>query len=170
MTSYRTENLHIAELNQLLLDSGLTCERSTLESEESSEESEETEKKVQITEVESDVTETLAEERTAFLAEEIEEESPKVFPTSSLRRVLPDKIRSIEKQNRIHVLPDEFNRDVDPLKVPKIANTPAQVYISELAELTGCKDYKSSLAEYWFLDTLANLLSRAQKDRLDKGR
>lgn len=101
-------------------------------------------------------------------AEEILEELPEIFPTPSLRHILPDRIRKIEEHNRIHVLPDEFKTDIDPAAIPKIAFTAPQKYIDILAEIVGCKKYKSSLAEFWFLDTLANLLRRAQEDELDR--
>lgn len=108
------------------------------------------------------------EEVTSAPSEQSPEESPTVFPTPSLRRVLPDSIREIEEQNRIHVLPEEFKTDIDPQAIPKIAGTPQQTYIEVIADLIGCTMYKSSLAEYWFLDTMANLLRRAQEDDLDR--
>lgn len=52
--------------------------------------------------------EALQEEEPAPPAEETAEELPYVFPTPSLRHILPDRIRNIEEQNRIHVLPEEF--------------------------------------------------------------
>ncbi|XP_026323071.1 uncharacterized protein LOC113232526 [Hyposmocoma kahamanoa] len=90
------------------------------------------------------------------------------FPSPSLRRVIPERIRKIEKQNGIHVLPEVFKTDIDPEDIPRIKHTAPQKYIEILGELTGCSKYTSSLAEYWFLDTLANLLRRGQDDNLDK--
>ncbi|CAG4967209.1 unnamed protein product [Parnassius apollo] len=168
MASNRIENAHIEELNKLLLNSGVTCVRSTLESEESSLLTEETEKDVQIKEEEEVLVEVEIEEETTHITEETEEEMPEIFPTPSLRKVLPAKIRDIKRQNQIHVLPEEFKKNIDAQRIPKIASTPAQKYIDELAELTGCSCYKISLSEFWFLDTLANLLRRAQEDQMDK--
>lgn len=93
---------------------------------------------------------------------------PEIFPSPSLRHVLPDRIRKIEEHNRIHVLPEEFRTDIDPNAIPKISVTAPKKYIDILAEIVGCTKYKSSLAEYWFLDTLANLLRRAQEDDLSR--
>lgn len=58
--------------------------------------------------------EALGEEEAATTVEEIEEQKPLIFPTPSLRRVLPDRIRQIEESNRIHVLPKVFNTNIDP--------------------------------------------------------
>lgn len=96
--------------------------------------------------------------------EEVHEIEPALFPSPSLRRMIPDKIRKIEEQNRIRVLPQDFITEIDPTMIPKINQTPHQKYIDILADMVGCKSYKSSLAEFWFLDTLANLLRRAQED------
>lgn len=96
------------------------------------------------------------------------EELQVVFPTPSLRKVLPERIRKIEELNRLHVLPDEFKTDIDPEAIPRINYTAQQKYIDILADLVGCTEYKTSLPEFWFLDTLANLLRRAQEDELDR--
>ncbi|XP_068625371.1 uncharacterized protein [Battus philenor] len=168
MTSHTIEKSHKKDLQQLLDESGLTCVRSMLESEESSGVSVETENKVPSKELEEEMTDMEVEEESVFMTELREEQGPEIFPSPSLRRVLSDRIRMIEKHNQIHVLPEKFNTQIDPLRIPKISTTPAQGYIDELADITGCKTYKSSLAEYWFLDTLANLLRRAQEDGLDK--
>lgn len=61
-----------------------------------------------------------------------------------------------------------FRTDIDPALIPKIAITAQQKYIELLAEMVGCTKYKSSLAEFWFLDTMANLLRRAQEDELNR--
>ncbi|XP_052744915.1 uncharacterized protein LOC112043978 [Bicyclus anynana] len=106
------------------------------------------------------------EETTAQVEEELPEEQSGIFPSPSLRKVLPEKIRKYQKQNRIHVLPEEFRTDIDPEMIPKIPTTAQRNYIDILAELTGCVKYRQSLAEYWFLDTLANLLRRAQEDEM----
>ncbi|XP_052751253.1 uncharacterized protein LOC113514575 isoform X2 [Galleria mellonella] len=114
------------------------------------------------------IPEEIPEEEKQQIVEELFEEETEVFPSPSLRRILPDKIRKIEEQNKIHVLPEEFKTDIDPAAIPKIAYTAQQKYIDILAEIVGCTKYKSSLAEFWFLDTLANLLRRAQEDELDR--
>lgn len=114
--------------------------------------------------------ETIKEETQEYEIEEIIEEEPEIFPTPSLRRLLPDKIRRIQEHNSIHVLPEEFKADIDPTAIPKIATTAQQKYIDILASITGCSRYKKSLAEYWFLDTLANLLRRAQEDEMNRGK
>ncbi|KAH9634917.1 hypothetical protein HF086_017216 [Spodoptera exigua] len=69
---------------------------------------------------------------------------------------------------RIHVLPEGLKTNIDPQAIPKINSTPQQKCIDVLGELLGCKRYKNSLAEFWFLDTLANLLRRAQEDEMDR--
>ncbi|XP_047503078.1 uncharacterized protein LOC125048470 [Pieris napi] len=169
MSSRRTEDSHIEKLNQLFSDSGLECLRSAIESEESSSESGEAEELGKVEEEQELVVEPdLIADIKSQVEEEIIEERPEIFPTPSLRRVLPDRLRKIEEQNRIHVLPEEFKTDFDLTLIPKIATTPQQKYIDILGELTGCVQYKKSLAEFWFLDTLANLLRRAQDDEMDR--
>ncbi|XP_072932642.1 uncharacterized protein [Epargyreus clarus] len=170
MTSRRIEDAHVEMLNKLLSETGLECIRSAPASLESSSTSGESEAHVPCEEEEhKQASEALHEEALLEeLAEEVMEEQPEVFPTPSLRKMLPDTIRDIEAYNRIHVLPEEFKKDIDPLLIPKIAYTAQQKYIDILAELTGCKEYTRSLAEYWFLDTLANLLRRAQEDGMDR--
>ncbi|XP_060806865.1 uncharacterized protein LOC106133016 [Amyelois transitella] len=169
MASHKIEDLHSTMLEKLLSESGLQCQRSPQESlmaESLSAEPEEIaapEEKIEaVTEV------SYEEEETAVRIEESEEERPEIFPSPSLRRVLPDRIRQIEEVNRIHVLPKVFKTDIDPQAIPKIAYTAQQRCIEILADLVGCKKYKSSLAEFWFLDTMANLLRRAQNDELDR--
>lgn len=108
------------------------------------------------------------EEDRTLISETLYEDEPAVFPTPSLRRLLPDKARKIEEANRIHVLPEYFKTDIDPQAIPKINHTPQQKYIEILGDLVGCKEYKRSLAEFWFLDTLANLLRKAQIDKMER--
>ncbi|XP_014370808.2 uncharacterized protein LOC106720600 [Papilio machaon] len=168
MTSHRIEVCHSADLKKLLLEAGVVCARTVAESEETSLSSEETVKDVPGQEIEAEHEETVVHEEPTYSIEEIIEELPEIFPTPSLRKILPDKIRMIEKHNRIHVLPEVFNTDIDPMKIPRISSTHAQKYINDLAEITGCKNYMNSLAEFWFLDTLANLLRRAQEDGFEK--
>ncbi|XP_063834441.1 uncharacterized protein LOC135083663 [Ostrinia nubilalis] len=169
MTSKTIEDIHISLLNKLLSDSGLECIRSAPESMESSSITGEMEEQgpAEVAEEAAPEVEAVEEEKEQII-EEIIEELPEIFPTPSLRRVLPDRIRKIEEHNRIHVLPEEFRTDIDPQWIPKINVTAPQKYIDTLAEITGCMKYKSSLAEYWFLDTLANLLRRAQEDELNR--
>lgn len=110
----------------------------------------------------------MGEETRTPSIEESTESLPHIFPTPSLRKILPDSVRAIQEYNKVHVLPEEFRTDIDPTMIPKIETTPQQKYIDILGEITGCKDYKKSLAEFWFLDTLANLLRRAQSDNLSR--
>lgn len=117
---------------------------------------------------EAHVESTQAQEEEVAHPEEIKEEEPEIFPSPSLRRLLPDKVRQIEAENRIHVLPVQFKTAIDPQAIPKILSTPQQRYIEILGDLVGCTMYRTSLAEYWFLDTLANLLRRAQHDGLNR--
>ncbi|XP_013165588.1 PREDICTED: uncharacterized protein LOC106116346 [Papilio xuthus] len=168
MTSHRIEVCHSADLKKLLLEAGVVCARTVAQSEESSLSSEETVKDVPGHEIEAEHEEIVVHEESTYPTEEITEEQPEIFPTPSLRKMLPDKIRMIEKHNRIHVLPEVFKTDIDPMKIPRILNTHPQKYINDLAEITGCKNYMNSLAEFWFLDTLANLLRRAQEDGFEK--
>ncbi|XP_053619893.1 uncharacterized protein LOC128680638 isoform X2 [Plodia interpunctella] len=168
MTSHKIEDLHTALLDKLLSESGLECQRSLVESEISEIVPEETEEQVAAEEKAEGLAEALGEEEAATTVEEIEEQKPLIFPTPSLRRVLPDRIRQIEESNRIHVLPKVFNTNIDPQAIPKIAYTAPQKYIDILAEIVGCRKYKSSLGEFWFLDTLANLLRRAQNEEFDR--
>lgn len=42
------------------------------------------------------------------------------FPSPSLRRIIPDRIRKIEKQNRIHVLPEVFRTKINPEDIPRV--------------------------------------------------
>ncbi|XP_049705198.2 uncharacterized protein LOC110377070 [Helicoverpa armigera] len=169
MTSRKIEDVHRELLNKLLSDSGLVCFRSPTESPDTFTSSGSAEEQGPPEEEEETVPEVVLEEEPKVVIEEESLESlPEIFPTPSLRFVLPDKVRKIEKQNRIHVLPKEFNTSIDPLTIPKINTTPQQKYIEILAEIVGCKRYKSSLAEFWFLDTMANLLRRAQEDELDR--
>ncbi|KAM3959831.1 uncharacterized protein ACR2FA_006115 [Aphomia sociella] len=168
MTSRKIEDTHLASLNKLLSDSGLECIRSPPESLESFTSSGENEEQGSSEEYEEVILEEIVEEEQPQVIEEVQEEELEVFPTPSLRRQIPDKIRKIEEQNRIHVLPEVFKTYIDPAAIPKIAYTAQQKYIDILAEIVGCTKYKSSLAEFWFLDTLANLLRRAQDDELDR--
>ncbi|CAH0597644.1 unnamed protein product [Chrysodeixis includens] len=169
MTSRKIEDVHLDLLNKLFADSGLECVRSPHLSSESSSSLGASEEQGIVAEEEETAVESVAEEeQKAPIAEEVPEELPEIFPTPSLRLTLSDKVRHIQKQNRIHVLPEEFKTHIDPLAIPKIAVTPQQKYIEMLADIVGCKRYRSSLAEFWFLDTLANLLWRAQDDELDR--
>lgn len=166
MTSKQIENIHIDAINEILTRSGIECVKSFQESiEEESFEEEEELVPEQIEEAKHE--EKVEEEENAPSEEIIIDESPHVFPSPSLRKVLPESIRINEDFNRLHVLPDKFNTNINPFAIPKILVTPPQIYIDILADLVGCKEYKNNLAEYWFLDTLANLLRRAQEDRLD---
>ncbi|KAL0811498.1 hypothetical protein ABMA28_009892 [Loxostege sticticalis] len=169
MTSKTIEDIHVSMLNKLLSDSGLECIRSAPESLVTSSESGELEEQG-ASEVPEEVVpeEEAIEEEKEPIIEEIPEELPEIFPSPSLRYVLPDRIRKIEEHNKIHVLPEEFRTDIDPNAIPKISVTAPKKYIDILAEIVGCTKYKSSLAEYWFLDTLANLLRRAQEDDLSR--
>ncbi|XP_059045585.1 uncharacterized protein LOC131841291 [Achroia grisella] len=169
MSSRKIEDIHLTLLNKLLSDSGLECIRSAPESLESFSSLEEAEEEASHEQHEELISEETQEgEDKQLVVEEVQAEEPEVFPTPSLRRVIPEKIRKIEEQYRIHVLPEEFKTDIDPAAIPTIAHTAQQKYIDSLAEIVGCTEYKSSLAEFWFLDTLANLLRRAQEDELDR--
>ncbi|XP_045780685.1 uncharacterized protein LOC123877815 [Maniola jurtina] len=169
MASRKIEDVHKLLLDKLLSDSGLECPRSAPESVESSTLSVEIEEQGPYQEEQEQIKEDLIEEETlAPITEEPLQEQPEIFPTPSLRRLVPDRIRKYEEHNRIHVLPEEFRTDIDPDLIPKIASTAQQKYIDMLGELTGCVMYKQSLAEYWFLDTLANLLRRAQEDDMSR--
>ncbi|CAH2218121.1 jg82 [Pararge aegeria aegeria] len=168
MASVKIEDSHKLLLEKLLSESGVECIRSASESLEPSTLSAETEEPSPHEVDEEEVKEELIEETTAPISEEYVEEQPKVFPSPSLRKILPDRIRKFEEQNRIHVLPEEFRTDIDPELIPKIALTAQQKYIDILGDITGCVTYKKSLAEFWFLDTLANLLGRAQEDEMSR--
>ncbi|XP_050685239.1 uncharacterized protein LOC126979761 isoform X2 [Leptidea sinapis] len=168
MTSRRTEDRHIDLINKLLLKSGIECVRTTIDSERSTSGSRESEDQGKVEQVEEQHSEPEPEEESIIEVEEEETEEQKIFPSPSLRRVLSDHKRKLESQLRIHVLPDEFKTHIDPNLIPHIAYTAPQKYMDILGELTGCTRYKSSLAEYWVLDTLANLLRRAQEDQMDK--
>ncbi|XP_063629748.1 uncharacterized protein LOC134801139 [Cydia splendana] len=167
MSSKHVEDNHKEWLDKILSQSGLVCTRSsshsalvsaeTLVHEEQAYPEEEEESSKEATSIE--------ESPKDVVEESIEEESA-TFPSPSLRRLLPDKIRKIEEHNRIHVLPKEFKTNIDPALIPKIV--PQVKYIDIIASLVGCTEYKSSLAEFWFLDTLANLLRRAQEDLLPR--
>ncbi|XP_026729096.1 uncharacterized protein LOC113494811 isoform X2 [Trichoplusia ni] len=169
MTSRKIENVHLELLEKLFADSGLECIRSPVLSSESSSSLGASEEHGEEEEEEEAAIETVAEEeeKSPVVEEELEE-LPEIFPSPSLRHLLSDKVRHIQKQNRIHVLPEEFKKRINPQNIPKIAVTPQQKYIEMLGDLVGCKRYRSSLAEFWFLDTLANLLWRAQDDELDR--
>nr|XP_026489588.1 uncharacterized protein LOC113396033 [Vanessa tameamea] len=168
MSSRKTEDEHKLLLDKLLSDSGLECVRSAPETLVSSSESGEVEE-VPVIEEEEEVREELIEEETTELSvEEVQEEQAAIFPTPSLRKILPERVREIEGYNRIHVLPNEFKTDFDPAAIPKIDMTTQQKCIDILGAITGCTQYKKSLAEFWFLDTLANLLRRAQEDEMDR--
>ncbi|XP_038219629.1 uncharacterized protein LOC119837912 [Zerene cesonia] len=169
MTSQRIELNHRERLRQLFSDTGLECIRSPIASEESESVTAEVEEIGPIIVEEEQIHEAEVEvDINTQTQEEIVEEEPEIFPTPSLRRVLPDRLRKIEEHNRIHVLPHEFRTDVDPAAIPKIAYTAPQKYIEILGEITGCNQYKGCLAEFWFLDTLANLLRRAQDDEMNR--
>ncbi|XP_061723340.1 uncharacterized protein LOC133529608 [Cydia pomonella] len=167
MSSKRVEDKHKKWLDRILSHSGLVCVRSpppsaqvsaaTLVTEEAASTEEEEDSSIEIISRE--------ESQKEVLEESYEEEST-IFPSPSLRRLVPDKIRKIEEHNRIHVLPKEFKTNIDPALIPKIV--PQVRYIDIIASLVGCTEYKSSLAEFWFLDTLANLLRRAQEDLLPR--
>ncbi|XP_013142082.1 PREDICTED: uncharacterized protein LOC106106100 [Papilio polytes] len=168
MTSHKIEVCHSADLKKLLVEAGVVCARTVPQSEDISLSSEESVKDEPVQEIEAEHEQIVLEEERTYPTEEVAEEQPGIFPTPSLRKMLPEKIRMIEKHNRIHVLPDVFKTDIDPMKIPRICSTHPQKYINELAEITGCKNYMNSLAEFWFLDTLANLLRRAQEDGFEK--
>ncbi|GBP16886.1 hypothetical protein EVAR_101913_1 [Eumeta japonica] len=159
------EQSHMIDLKKILEEEGLDCIRVMVDVAES--ESSLGDEQVIVDEQEQ-LKEELREEEQLHVEEVIEEPVPYLFPTPSLRKLLPENIREIEKFNRIHVLPEEFNFSIDPSAIPRIYGTPKQSYIDKLAELVGCTAYKSSLAEYWFLDTLADLLRRAQDDYMDR--
>ncbi|CAH0697042.1 unnamed protein product [Spodoptera exigua] len=169
MTSRKVEDIHQAILNKLLSESGLECFRSFVQSPESFTSSEAAEEGGRVEETTPIGLETPQEEENKVVVEEeVPESLPEIFPSPSLRLPLPDKIRALEKQNRIHVLPEGLKTNIDPQAIPKINSTPQQKCIDVLGELLGCKRYKNSLAEFWFLDTLANLLRRAQEDEMDR--
>ncbi|XP_032523394.2 uncharacterized protein LOC116774757 [Danaus plexippus] len=169
MASREIEDTHKYLLSKLLLESGLECVTSAQDTPASTSSSGEDEQREAPETVEEELKdETIKEETQEYEIEEIIEEEPEIFPTPSLRRLLPDKIRRIQEHNSIHVLPEEFKADIDPTAIPKIATTAQQKYIDILASITGCSRYKKSLAEYWFLDTLANLLRRAQEDEMNR--
>ncbi|CAH0721266.1 unnamed protein product, partial [Brenthis ino] len=169
MASRKIEDSHKMLLDKLLYDAGLECIRSAQESIETSSESEEMVLKEQTDAgEEQQIEEAIEEELKSPQLEVTPEEQPEIFPTPSLRRVLPDKVRSIQEYNKVHVLPEEFKTDVDPNIIPKIKSTPQQKYIDILGDITGCTKYKKSLAEFWFLDTLANLIRRAQEDNMSR--
>ncbi|XP_041985554.1 uncharacterized protein LOC121737887 [Aricia agestis] len=177
MSSRKSEVEHERQLRGLLETAGLECTRppppSTVTSEEegAAEEiievhSEHSEANIEKEEIEKEKDESVAESLTT--PEEIPEMEAD-FPTASLRRLIPEQQRSIEEMNRIEVLPEEFPTNFDPESIPIVVQTPLVEVIDILGSLTGCRRYKSNLAEYWFLDTLANLLRRAQKDQMDRG-
>ncbi|XP_063369219.1 uncharacterized protein LOC134657573 [Cydia amplana] len=167
MSSKRVEDKHKQSLDQILAQSNLVCTRSPSLSAQASAETLVAEEGTYPEEEEESGTEVASlEESPKDVVEESYEEESTIFPSPSLRRLLPDKIRKIEEHNRIHVLPKEFKTDIDPALIPKIV--PQVRYIDIIASLVGCTEYKSSLAEFWFLDTLANLLRRAQEDLLPK--
>ncbi|XP_021208173.1 uncharacterized protein LOC101736906 isoform X1 [Bombyx mori] len=169
MSSRRIEVLHEAALSQLLSDSGLECIKPDIASSESSSSHEDSEEQGLPEQHEETTPVSVQEnESTATAPSVAEEETPRIFPSPSLRRILPDSTRLIEEQNRIHVLPKEFKSSVDPESIPRISRTSPQKYIDALADIVGCTEYKTSLAEYWFLDTLACLLRRAQADLMDR--
>ncbi|XP_045455264.1 uncharacterized protein LOC123664942 [Melitaea cinxia] len=168
MSSRKTEDEHKMILDKLLSDSGIVCVRSAPESLETTSDSGADEEVQTIQEEEDKIEESVEEEMEELLVEELQEEESAIFPTPSLRRVLPDRVREIEEYNRIHVLPKEFKSDVDPTAIPRIQATSQQKCIDILGEITGCTEYRRSLAEFWFLDTLANLLRRAQNDEMDR--
>ncbi|CAH1641425.1 unnamed protein product [Spodoptera littoralis] len=168
MTSRRIEDAHQEILNKLLSESGLECFRSLVQSPESLSISEAAEED-HGEEISPIPIESAPEEQPKVVVEEeVPEVQPEIFPSASLRFPLPDKVRALEKHNRIHVLPDELKTSIDPQAIPKINTTPPQKCIDILGELLGCKRYKNSLAEFWFLDTVANLLRRAQEDEMDR--
>ncbi|XP_063389633.1 uncharacterized protein LOC134675353 [Cydia fagiglandana] len=167
MTSKRVEDKHKEWLDKILSQSGLVCTRSSSHSAVVSSETLVHEEQAYAEEEEESSREaTSIEESPKDVVEESIEEESGTFPSPSLRRLLPDKIRKIEEHNRIHVLPEEFKTNIDPTLIPKIV--PQVKYIDIIASLVGCSEYKSSLAEFWFLDTLANLLRRAQEDQLPR--
>ncbi|XP_073963132.1 uncharacterized protein [Choristoneura fumiferana] len=169
MASRRVEDTHITGINRILSVSGLECIRSPPISMASSSDSGELEEiGPTVEEQRLPTEESPPEEESVVTVEDFFEEEKEVFPTPSLRHMFSDKIRKIEEQNRIHVLPENFKTTIDPAAIPKIAVTAQQKYIDVIAELVGCTRYKSSLAEFWFLDTMANLLRRAQDDMLDR--
>ncbi|KAJ0170736.1 hypothetical protein K1T71_013508 [Dendrolimus kikuchii] len=156
MTSRRIEEDHVEQLRKLLSDAGLICVRSPPLTPESSTSTGESEEQRPCEEEQPSSPEQRSEpEEEPELPEVTPEEETYIFPTPSLRRILPDNVRKIQEYNH-------------PALIPKIALTAQQNYIDILAELVGCKTYRSSLAEFWFLDTLANLLKRAQEDELDR--
>ncbi|XP_048001417.1 uncharacterized protein LOC125238187 [Leguminivora glycinivorella] len=169
MSSKRVEDKHKRWLNKILSHSGLICTRSPPPSAQVSADTPLVTPETVCTEEEEEnsslVSPHTTQESPEVLEESYEEESA-IFPSPSLRKLLPDKIRKIEEQNRIHVLPKEFKTNIDPALIPKII--PQVRYIDIIANLVGCTEYRSSLAEFWFLDTLANLLRRAQEDLLPR--
>ncbi|KOB74991.1 Uncharacterized protein OBRU01_06415 [Operophtera brumata] len=63
--------------------------------------------------------------------------------------------------------PESFQEEEEMLQqTEEVAVELPEKYIDILADIVGCTKYKSSMAEFWFLDTLANLLRRAQTDLL----
>ncbi|XP_035441531.2 uncharacterized protein LOC118270201 [Spodoptera frugiperda] len=169
MTSRRVEDTHQQILNKLLSESGLECFRTLVQSPESYTSSEAAEEGGRVEEISPIPIESPPEEQPKMVVEEeVPEVEPEIFPSASLRFPLPDKVRALEKQNRIFVLPEDLKTSIDPQAIPKINTTPQQKCIDMLGELLGCKRYKNCLAEYWFLDTLANLLRRAQEEEMDR--
>ncbi|CAB3258481.1 unnamed protein product [Arctia plantaginis] len=169
MSSRETEDLHLSLLKQLLDADGLECVRTPSGSlEESLDEGQTEELGPESVPEEAHVEITQAQEEEVAHPEAVREEEPEIFPSPSLRRLLPDKVRQIEAENRIHVLPASFKTEIDPQAIPRILSTPQQRYIEILGDLVGCTMYRTSLAEYWFLDTMANLLRRAQRDELNR--
>ncbi|KAG7297507.1 hypothetical protein JYU34_019518 [Plutella xylostella] len=165
MASKQVEDVHLEGLARVLADAELECHRAREDSSVTEEDEEvlEEEQSLNLLEEQSQLPEQLSEEPKPSSSSS--EEGPRVFPTPSLRRVLPEQERGLMMENTIHVLPEVFRTDI---AIPKIAHTPAQVYIDQLASLIGCSQHQHSLAEYWVLDTLAGLLRRAQTDGLEK--
>ncbi|CAG9118584.1 unnamed protein product [Plutella xylostella] len=168
MASKQVEHLHLEGLARVLADAELECHRAREDSSVTEEDEEvlEEEQTLNLLEEQSQSPEQLSEEQKPSSSSS--EEGPRVFPTPSLRRELAEQERGLMMENTIHVLPEVFRTDIDPEAIPKIAHTPAQVYIDQLAALIGCSQHQHSLAEYWVLDTLAGLLRRAQTDGLEK--
>ncbi|CAG9794705.1 unnamed protein product [Diatraea saccharalis] len=138
MSSKTVEDAHVSQLAELLSASG-TLEEQTVISEEH-----------------------VLEEQVPHIVEEIQEELPEIFPTPSLRRVLPDRIRKIEEQNRIHVLPEEFKTDIDPNAIPKIAKTAPQRYIDILADIVGSTQ---AVLILWFCEWMKEMQHFDAADR-----
>ncbi|KAI5641021.1 hypothetical protein NE865_06677 [Phthorimaea operculella] len=126
MSSKKVEDVHAELLKKLLSDSGFVCVRSPHYSEESEEQIEEEEE--QRVEEEHIVEEHYEEEYFPEIEEEeVVEEMSEVFPSPSLRRMIPERVRRLEASNRMKVLPEPFNTDINPLDIPKINYTAPQV-------------------------------------------